>query len=91
MSHRRLRGKTTPQHLQPQHPLPEALQLDDEGSAKDKRQVYLVTLPHPRQPRSADGINLGAPGSLSKEDILQRFLDSCARPLYTDPNSVANG
>ena len=31
-----------------------------------------------------------APGSLNKEDSLQRFLDSCARPLYTDPNNVAN-
>ena len=87
---RRMRSKTTPPHRRPQNPLPDILELGDEGTAEDKKKVYLVTLPHPKQDRSADGFPLVAPGSLSKQDILERFRDSCAHPIYADQVSMAN-
>ena len=59
-----------------------------ENSAK--RQVYLVTLPHPRRSVSSSGRQLVAPGSLSKTDVLNKFLDACAAPMYADGRMLSN-
>jgi hypothetical protein len=74
-----------------QEPLPEAPELGDEGTKDHKRSVYLVTLPHPRSETSTDGIRLVAPESLLKKQVLECFLDSCARPCYIDAQAQAQG
>ena len=68
---------------------------DQDEQLAAKRQVYFLTFPHPHVERSKDGIELVAPGTLSREDILRRVLESCASPVYTHrwsgdgPSSVA--
>ena len=52
--------------------------LGDEGKADDKRLVYLVTLPHPKQAVSANGFQLVAPKDFSKAEIMKCLLDACA-------------
>ena len=79
---RRVRTKQPPP---PQASLPEALELAKEASG-ERRKVYLATLPHPRSgSRSADGRLLLAPGSHTKQQILDKLVDSCRRPAYLDP------
>ena len=75
---RRMRVKTTPaqQHLQ------HALDLDTEAGEREKRQVYLVTFPHPRQATSVDGVRLVAPSSMSKDQMLEKIRDAFAHPVY---------
>ena len=40
---------------------------------------------------SACGRPLVSPGSLSKQQVLDKFLDACAGPVYVDARSLANG
>lgn len=83
---RRAREKTTPPRPL-QISLPAELILNEEAGIDTKRQVYLVTLPHPRQARAATGEQLRAPGSLSKAAILSCFQDACQHPMYADAHS----
>ena len=53
---KRMRGKTPPPR-QPQMPLV-GHKFDSEADAKKGRAVYLVTLPHPKAAKSADGFSL---------------------------------
>ena len=76
---------------QEQVALPQALELGDEATADNKRQVYLVTLPPPTQSHAASGEALVAPGSLTKAQVLAAFLDSCAHPVYVDCHSISAG
>ena len=56
-----------------------------------KRQVYLVTLPRPKKSHSVCGRKLVPPGSKSKRQILECFLDAAAHPAYTDGKSLGRG
>ena len=58
-------------------------------TAGARRQVYLITLPHPKASQSACGIKLVLPGSLSKNQILNCLLDACKNPAYSDGKSLA--
>ena len=60
----------------------------DETKDSGPRQVYLVTLPHPKQQKSQDGYTLIAPGSLTREQVLHKFLDSCRSPVYVDARNI---
>ena len=62
-----------------------------EENSEARKTVYLVTLPHPRQAVSEDGFRLVAPESLTKDEILERFLAACAAPIHTSPRSVLRG
>ena len=85
---RRARGKT-PRGTVAQMPLLEPVELGDEATSESKRMVHLFTLPHPRLDQSSDGFPLAAPGSLTKPQVLQRFQDACAHPIYVNPHSLA--
>ena len=87
---KRLRGKTSV----PQPPpavLLEPPQLGEEGTAQNKRSVYLVTFPHPRQGTSIDGVMLVAPESMNKRQVMECFKDACARPVYMHVAARADG
>ena len=84
---RRLTRKTTVTATGPQDPV----DLEDEIGSKAHRQVYLVTLPHPKQAVSSDGFRLVAPEALTKGEVLRRVLDSLREPLYIDGRSLAHG
>ena len=88
-SRKRLREKTPPP-ARPQQSLVGVLNLGCEANEKQGRSVYLVTLPHPRQGAAAGGRPLIAPGSKTRQEVLHAFLDSCAKPIYSDPRSIAN-
>ena len=84
-SRKRLRAKTPPPA--PSQRVLVALDgLDqDEADQDHKRQVYLVTFAHPRSQ------GLTAPGSKSKRQMLQLFLESCAEPIFSDSRSHSEG
>ena len=65
------------------------LDLGEEAEAAKARSVYLVTFPHPKQATTATGRPLVAPGSKSRGQMLEIFLESCANPIYVDPRSRA--
>ena len=68
---RRLRVKT--KMLKPnQVPLVTVDDWEAEEKAGSRRQVYLVTFTHPKQSHSAYGKRLVAPGSMTKEKVLER-------------------
>ena len=84
---KRLRSKVTDRvayGLETQESLPAELFADD-GAAK--RQVYLVTRPHPSQERAAAGTPLRAPNTYSRQFLLDALLDSCASPIYDKGNA----
>ena len=68
-----------------QEPLPSPPELEAEDGTS-KRQVYLVTFPHPHVAADRRGVPLQAPGMLSREDILGKLLEACAAPIATSPN-----
>ena len=76
---RRMRGKQRLQVVQSGLP-----DCGSEGTASTRKQVYLITFPHPRITRTQDGFEVVAPESLDRGAILSKLLDSCARPIYTD-------
>lgn len=82
---RRLRSKTRVAGQEAVGPL----DLEQELGAPAHRQVYLVTLPHPKQTHSADGIPLAAPGAFSKQQILERFLACLREPARSDGRHLA--
>ena len=87
---KRLRAKTPPPNG-PQLPVVGVV-WGAEGWGQElagaKRSVYLVTFPHPKQALSECGRPLVAPESLSKQSVLEKFLDSCRNPIYTDPRNM---
>ena len=86
---RRLRGKTPPpRHTQ--QPLPAPLELL-EAPATAKRQVYLVTFPHPRLGSTSNGIALVAPRSKTKREMMACVLDALANPEYANPRQAHSG
>ena len=74
-----------------QEPLAAFPELGDEGSADTSRTVYLVTLPHPKQERSQEGVKLVAPETMSKENVFRCFFDACAHPDYRDAHALGAG
>ena len=78
---RRIRGKTPP-GVNPQSPLLAALDLGDEAPTDGKRQAYLLTLPRPTPWAVRAGRVLVAPGSKTKDEILDCVLDAFANPHY---------
>ena len=87
---KRLRTKTPPPRRE-QLPLFGALDLADEADPKKRLSVYLVTLPHPKRATSAGGRPLVCPGSKTRQQILDMFLDCCAHPVYKDGCSIQAG
>jgi len=87
---RRLRFKTSPFSTQRS-----CVHGTDDWASQEipdtKRQVYLVTLPHPRKSHSMCGKKLVAPGSKSKRQILECFLDAISHLAYTDGRSLSRG
>ena len=84
MAPKRINGKTTKQQALAATP-----DLGEEAKSTDRRQVYLVTFPHPRQVRAETGELIVAPGSKTKLQMMTCFLDACANPLYVDARSRA--
>ena len=79
---KRLRTKGPAQVATPQtdvQALDHALFVEDNTS---KRQVYLVTAPHPTQTHSATGKPLLLPSDYSHQDLLAAVLDAAANPMY---------
>lgn len=70
---RRISGKTAP-------PAYAAADVAGEEQPNVKREVYLVTLPHPRIARS-QGVLLRAPGDLTREEVAAAVRLACAQPL----------
>ena len=69
----------------------EGLQAEDLGKRK---QVYLVTLPHPRAAwpdRDRDSEGFRCPGSLRRDEIINIFKDIFARPEYADIGNQHKG
>ena len=59
--------------------------LDEaEEKSNASRSAYLVTFPHPKRGQSKDGVVLVAPETKSKKELLDNFLDCCAKPVYKD-------
>ena len=54
-----------------------------------RKSVYLVTASHPKQERSACGVRLVAPETLSRQQVLDAVLDIMKHPVYTDAKSKA--
>ena len=82
--HARANSTSGAQASRPQRaePLRGVLELEDEAGPSKARSVYLVTLPHPKQTTTAQGQTLVAPGSKTRKQILQIFLECCADPIY---------
>eukprot|EP00973_Karenia_brevis_P025137 3467144-Karenia_brevis.AAC.1 len=83
----RLRSKTPPPRNAPSPVVGEELE-PEEANGKNARRVCLVTLPHPKQAMAAGCIPLVPPGSMSRRQILECFLDACAKPVYRDARSI---
>ena len=62
--------------------------LGMEGDATKSKSIYLVTLSHPKAARSACGKVLLAPENFTREEVLGKFLASCASPVYMDARSI---
>ena len=68
------------------------LEAEDLGAETDQRkQVYLVTLPHPRVARTTGDRSLRAPGDYNRLAVAQMFLDVFASPEALDPAAGARG
>ena len=80
----RLNRKTTPDLPEPQLSLPD---FDSQEHSDARKSVYLVTLPHPKSTHSTDGYPMVAPEAFKKHQVLQCFLDACARPVFMDMKS----
>lgn len=68
------------------------LAIDDwESEEKNgaRRQVYLVTFPHPQADRSTCGVALVKPSKKTKRQILECLFDACKNPVYTDARSLS--
>ncbi|CAK0841393.1 unnamed protein product [Prorocentrum cordatum] len=80
----RVRQKTTPQDS-----LPEPLSLDEEAEQNAKTSVWLVTFTRPLAERAGTGERLAAPGSKTREQMMEAFLDACANPVRPQQGRAA--
>ena len=87
---RRLMGKTSPP-LELQTPVVELEDFEKMEDPNARVCAYLVTFPHPRAATSADGFPLRAPEGLSRQQLLDALLESCAHPEYRDAKSKQKG
>lgn len=85
---RRLNTKTPSAVALRRLPL-EAAPVLEEEKASERKTVYLVTVPHPKQSHSSGGLLLRAPDSLSHADVLAALCDAFANPLYGDVGNTA--
>ena len=84
---RRLPVRTTaPKGVQAVLAEPPSLEPEE---MRARRMVYLVTLPHPRRKRSACGVALVEPQTLTKAAVAEALLDACARPEAADVGNRA--
>jgi hypothetical protein len=71
--------------------LPVLAQVGDpdpsEEDSSARRQVYLITFPHPRTAHALDGLPLLAPERFSRRDVLEALLGACRCPHYEDMKS----
>ena len=81
---KRVPAKRAPPRAEAQDDLPD---FAAEERADARKCAYLVTLPHPNATMSSDGFRLVAPENLSRQTVLEKFLDACERPLYLDMKS----
>ena len=65
--------------------------LDDEAQVNKARKVYLVKLPRPSKSHSKCGRRFVSPESLTKQEVLQRFLVCCNNPVYRNPKDILQG
>ena len=86
----RLRCKTAP-YQRAQVALAELPDFAAQEAPSGRKQIYLVTFPHPQQRASVSGVLLAAPGSLSHGNLRDRVLDACASPIYVDPMHAGQG
>ena len=56
-----------------------------------RKSVYLLTFPHPRRTKSKDGVLLVAPGTLSREELLEKIKDCFDNPEYVDVKTIDAG
>ena len=82
---RRLRNKTKVQRPKQTAIVAQAL---FEEAAPGPNEVYLVTIAHPKEAKSKDGYPLKAPGSMTKQEVLDKFRWSCANPVYVDAKNI---
>ena len=86
----RLRSKTT--CTLPQTPV---VSKESDCAAEEiagaRKSVYLLTFPHPHQEVSKDGVTLIAPGTLSRQALLEKVKDRFSHPAYVDMKSKEAG
>ena len=83
---KRLRTKTPPPRMV-QEPVAMLEDFAAQEDPKARRRSFLVTIPHPTSPWTADGYQLRPPETCSKQVLLEAFLDACAHPDYQDRKS----
>ena len=59
-----------------------------EAESSKGREVYLVSLSHPRTSHTQCGRQLVAPEQFTREEVLSKFLASCQEPVYLDARSI---
>ena len=90
-AHTRLRAKTSLAGLAAsQKALGGTLEVDLENSDARKA-VYLLTFSHPKQARSACGVQLQPPESFTRERLLEALHDVLANPVYNNVGNQAQG
>ena len=80
---RRLRTKTTVVQV-----AVVGVETGPEADSTKGREVYLVSLSHPRATHSAYGRELIPPERLSRGEVLDNFVASCNNPVYLDARSI---
>ena len=83
---RRVVAKSRDPHAVPQDALAEPPRLDAE-TAQAKKQVYLVTFPHPIAAAGQNGAPLVAPGTLTHQQLMEKILAACAAPSQANAPS----
>ena len=79
---RRMRCKVKDPRPQ-QEPLSAEPAMDESAEEKStKRQVHLLTFPHPQMAASASGVPLVAPGSIDRHSLLRKIIECCEKPEY---------
>ena len=87
---RRLRWKqsvTTQVSIEQLSMHPSSMDLEEltvEGPRDGKKQIYLVTLPHPRAVYLSHGSNLRCTSTMTREDVRNMILDAIRNPVYID-------
>ena len=85
---KRLKTKTNESAVTGQQALPGELVMDEE-IRDSKKMIYLLTLSHPQQERSAEGVLLRSPDSYSREWLRDAIVDVFENPIYSDPGNLS--